>query len=137
MAKEISFIKVFLFCFYLWWPFCSAELNGLSNFGRGHHEEHFCEIILNFNKWFRRCRLNIVCLELWRLFCSAQQINLCNLHRGHYCELFSLKCIKFEAVVHEKMAFQDISLQELELPICWAEQNYLCNFVEGITRNIM
>ena len=27
----------------------SAELNGLSNFGRGHHEEHFCEIILKWN----------------------------------------------------------------------------------------
>ena len=28
-------------------------------------------------------------------------------YRGHYCELFSLKYIKFEAVVHEEMAFQD------------------------------
>ena len=25
------------------------------NFGRGHHEEHFCKIILNLNHWLRRC----------------------------------------------------------------------------------
>ena len=24
----------------------------LYNFGRGHYEEHFCEIILNLNQWF-------------------------------------------------------------------------------------
>ena len=23
--------------------------------GTGHHEEHFCEIILNLNQWLRRC----------------------------------------------------------------------------------
>ena len=27
------------------------------NFGRGHHEEYFCEIILNFDQWFKRCHL--------------------------------------------------------------------------------
>ena len=26
-------------------------------FGRGHYEEHFCEIILNLDQWFRRFRL--------------------------------------------------------------------------------
>ena len=25
----------------------------LCNFGRGHHEEHFCKIILNLDQWFR------------------------------------------------------------------------------------
>ena len=30
----------------------------LCNFGRMHHEEQFCEIILNLDKWFsKRCRL--------------------------------------------------------------------------------
>ena len=38
-------------------PF-SAEQNHLCNFGKGHHEEHFCEIILNLDKWFRICQLN-------------------------------------------------------------------------------
>ena len=38
--------------------FCLAEWNHLCNFGRGHYEEHFCEIILNLEQWFgRRCCL--------------------------------------------------------------------------------
>ena len=35
-------------------PFCAAEGNLLCTFGRGHHEVHFCEIILNLDTWFRR-----------------------------------------------------------------------------------
>ena len=35
-----------------------AEQNHLCNVGRRHHEEQFCEIILNLDLWFRRrCRL--------------------------------------------------------------------------------
>ena len=34
-------------------PF-SVEQDHLYNFGRGHHEEHFCEIISNVDQWFRR-----------------------------------------------------------------------------------
>ena len=30
----------------------------LSDFGRGHHEKHFCENILNLDQWFR-CHLKI------------------------------------------------------------------------------
>ena len=31
----------------------------MCNFGREHHEKHFCEIILNLDQWFRRrCHLN-------------------------------------------------------------------------------
>ena len=29
----------------LWQPFCSAEQDLLGSFGRGHYEEHICEII--------------------------------------------------------------------------------------------
>ena len=37
-----------------------VEQNHLCNFGRSHHEEQFCEIILNLDQWFRRrCRLKI------------------------------------------------------------------------------
>ena len=35
--------------------FCSRA-NHLCNFGGGYHAEQFCEIILNFDEWFR-CRL--------------------------------------------------------------------------------
>ena len=45
--KDFSYLK-------LWRPFCSAERNNLCNFGRRHHEEQFCEIILNLGEWLRR-----------------------------------------------------------------------------------
>ena len=50
------------------------QLNGLSNFGRGHHEKHFCEIILNLDQWFsRRCHLKYNSYpELLMPFCSAE-----------------------------------------------------------------
>ena len=50
--KDISNLEV-------WQSPCSVEQNHLWNFGRRHHEEKFCEIILNSNQWFRRCHLNI------------------------------------------------------------------------------
>ena len=33
---------------------------GLGNIGRGQYKEHFCEIILNLEKWFRRCCFKII-----------------------------------------------------------------------------
>ena len=45
--KDISYLE-------LWQPLCSMELANLCNFGRVHHEEQFCEIILNLELWFRR-----------------------------------------------------------------------------------
>ena len=48
------------FYFYLWWPFCLAEQNDFSNFGKGASEEHFCEIILKSGHWpGRRCHLKV------------------------------------------------------------------------------
>ena len=47
MFKDISYLE-------LWHLFCSAEGNHLCNFGKGHYEEQFCEIILNLDQWFRR-----------------------------------------------------------------------------------
>ena len=46
MAKEILFKATSILS--------SGELNILINFGRRHHEEHFCEIILNLEQWFER-----------------------------------------------------------------------------------
>ena len=68
--------------FYL---FCSAELSGLSNFNRGHHEEHICEIIWTFGS-----DGDISYLELWWPFCSAEWNHLGNFstehHEEHFCE---------------------------------------------------
>ena len=48
--KDISYLE-------LWQPICSVEWN---NFGRRHHEEQFCEVILNLDQWFRRrCHFKI------------------------------------------------------------------------------
>ena len=41
--KDISYLE-------LWQPICSVERNHLCNFGRRHHEEQFCEIILNLDQ---------------------------------------------------------------------------------------
>ena len=49
---------------------CSAEPNGLCYFGRGHYEEHFCEIILNFGQWLRRCHLSIYFVQLSGRVCA-------------------------------------------------------------------
>ena len=37
--------------------FFSSGGHVVINIGRGHHEEHFCKIILNLNHWLRRCHL--------------------------------------------------------------------------------
>ena len=51
---------VFLFLFLALVPFCSAEQNHFSNFGKGVLREHFCEIILKSGPWpRRRCCLKI------------------------------------------------------------------------------
>ena len=51
----------------LWRPFCSAERNHLCNFGKRHHEEQFCEIILKLDLWFkRRC-----CLKIFLIWSSG------------------------------------------------------------------
>ena len=46
VAIEISFKDI---CFMF------SSGGHVINFGRGHHEEHFCKIILNLNHWLRRC----------------------------------------------------------------------------------
>ena len=51
--KDTSYLEV-------WQPLCSVEGNFLCNYGRMHHQEQFCKIILNLNQWFRRrCSLKI------------------------------------------------------------------------------
>ena len=65
--KEISYLEV-------WQPPCSVEQNHLCNFGRRHHEENLCEMILKLDQWFRwRWRLNI--FLIWSYVCSFVQQN--------------------------------------------------------------
>ena len=86
-------LTVFFFClfvvfFLLWWPFCSAEQNHFSNFGRGSSKEHFCEIILKSTHWpWRRGRL-----KGFSIFSSGGHfVQQSNFGRGsskdHMCEI--------------------------------------------------
>ena len=62
VQKEVSF--EYISNLALWWPFCSVEGGHLCNFGKGHYEEQFFEIILNLNQWLRRrCLLKI--FHIW------------------------------------------------------------------------
>ena len=59
LFKDISYLE-------LWWPVCLAKQKQWCNFGRGHHGEHFCEIILNLDQWFRQMTFkDISYLEIW------------------------------------------------------------------------
>ena len=65
LAPGAEFKKIYISYLELWRPFCSAEWNHLCNFGRRHHEEQFCEIILNLDRCFRKkCHLKI--FLIWR-----------------------------------------------------------------------
>ena len=76
VAKEISFKDIPILALV-------AKLNILIYFG--HHEEHFYEINLNLDMWFRRCRLKIFLIKgSVGLFCSVQPNHLCNFGGGHY-----------------------------------------------------
>ena len=89
------------------------ERNHLCNFGRGLHEDQFCEIVLNLDLWLsRRCQLKtfLIYIEIWWPLCSVERNHLCNFGRRHYMEYF-----EFEPVVQE-MLFKDISYLELWHP---------------------
>ena len=51
---------------------------------RGNYEKHFCEIILNLDQCFRKCRLKIYLAAV--LFGEADHLG--NYGRGHYEDLF-------------------------------------------------
>ena len=52
LFKGISYLE-------LWQSLCSVNRNHLCNFIRRYLEEQFCEIILNLDQWFTRCRLKL------------------------------------------------------------------------------
>ena len=58
----------------------------MCNFGKGHHKEHFCEIILNLGQWFRRCHLKDFLSGALATLLFGSVEPLCNFERGHYRE---------------------------------------------------
>ena len=54
---------------------------------RGHHEEHFCEIILNMDQCMVQKEIllkDISYVELRWTFCSAERKASCHFDRGHH-----------------------------------------------------
>ena len=74
VVKKAILLKDVIY-FQFWQPFCLVKQIGLFNAGRGHYEEHFCEI--------RRCHLKIflgkLYFKMWRFFCLKQWKLFCNI----------------------------------------------------------
>ena len=92
----------------LWWSFCSAERNHLCNFGKGYHEEQFCEIILNLDQWLKRCHFKDFISRALVTLDSLERNHLCIFGRGHYGEHSCEVILKFGPVIKEEMLFKEI-----------------------------
>ena len=125
LFKDISYLE-------LWWYLCLVEQNHLCNFGRRYHEEQFCEIILNLDQWFGRCRLKI--FLIWSFggpFVQWSWTVCAILAEGIKRNNSVIFFFQFGPVVQEEMPFKGISYLELWLPFCSAEPNHLCNLGRG------
>ena len=122
--KDISYLE-------LWWPFFSAERNHLCNFGRGHHEQHSCEIILKSNQWFskRFCLKIFLIYKALAALWSAEWNHLCNFGRGHH-EHFCKISLNLDQWFWRKCRLKYFSSRVLAASLI-AEGNHLCNFGRG------
>ena len=92
VVQEMSFsdISYLQLCRQSYW----VVQNYLSNVGKVHYEEHFCDRIRNLDSWLRRlCRLKIFLIAaLVVIFLGAKPF--CQFGRRHYekhvCEVFFL-----------------------------------------------
>ena len=96
--KDTSYLE-------LWRVLCSAEQNHLCNFGTGHNEEHFYEIILNLDQWFRRC-----CLKDFLSRALATEVIYAIWLRASW-GTFMRNYLKFGPVVQEEMSLKKRSLR--------------------------
>ena len=106
----------------------SVEWNHLWNFGRGHHEEQFCEIILNLGQWFRRrCPLKGFFSGALAVLLFGGAEPFMQIWKRAW-GTFMWSYMKFGPVVQKEMSFKDISYLERWQPLCSADWNHLCNF---------
>ena len=105
----------------------SVEWNHLWNFGRVHHEEQFCEIILNLGRRFRRCCFkDFVSGALAVLLYGGAELFMLFWKRASWGTVM-WSYMEFGPVVQKVMLFKDISYLELWQPLCLTDQNDLCN----------
>ena len=88
-------------------PSSSVERNNLSNFERGYHGEHSCEVIWNLDQWFRRCRLkDFFFWALAALLFSGAEPFMQFWKRASW-GIFMWSYVKFGPVVQEEMLFKE------------------------------
>ena len=105
--------------------FYSAEQNHLCNFGKGHHEKQFYEIILNFDQLFgRRCRLKtFIILSSGGSFIQLSRTN-CAIWFDSIMRNNSVKYYFNLDLWFRRRCCLNIFL----MPFCSAKQNHQCNF---------
>ena len=103
--------------------------NHFCNFGIGYYEEKFCEMILNFDQWFRRCIFKI--FLIWSsgdLFVQWSgticAILVEGIKRNNSVKLFLIWTIDW----FRRRCLFKVFLSGTLGPFSSAEQNHLCNF---------
>ena len=110
--KDISYLE-------LWQPLHSAEWNHLCNFGRRYHEEQFCEIILNFDQWFRRkCNLKV-----FLILTSGSPFVQCSV--TIFASLVYGIMRKIGSVVQEEMLFKRFLIWSSGCPPIWWREPFM------------
>ena len=114
-AEEISYKDISIY-------------SSVSNFGRGHHEKHFCKIILIQEEMLFN---DISCLELRRPMWNR----LCSFGRGHYDEHFSEVILNSGEWFRRRSCWlTDISYLEHWQPLRWIKA-CCAIMLEGFMRN--
>ena len=120
----------------LWPPFCSAKPYHLCNFGRGYHEEQFCEIILNLDQWIRRRWVlkKLSYLELWWPL-WVELNHLCNFGRRHHEEHFCEIILNLDQWFMRKCCLKIFFIWSSGGPFVQRSGTICAISVEGIMRN--
>ena len=82
----------------------------MCNFGRRHHEEQFCEIILNLGQWFRSCHLKDFLSGVLAALLFSGAEPLMQFWKRASWGAFVLSYFKFGPVVQEEILLKEKSL---------------------------
>ena len=105
----------------------------MCNFGIRHHEERFCEIILNQEEMLFK---DISYMELWWLwFRSLEQNPLCNFGKGYYEEQFCGIILNLDRCFRSRSLCKIVLILSSGGPFVKQSGTICANLVEGIMRN--
>ena len=86
----------------------------MTNFGRVHFEEQFCEIILKSGQWFRRrCRLKDFLSGALTVLLFVQHNHLCNFERDQHGDHSCTFIWYLDQWFKSRCRFKNISYLEL------------------------